>query len=65
MALLTSMGEEPLGPVKAQCPRVGECQSGEAGVDGWVGEHPHRSTGRGKSREFPEGKLEKGITFEM
>jgi hypothetical protein len=29
------MGGEPLGPVKAQCPSVGECQGREAGVGGW------------------------------
>jgi hypothetical protein len=28
------MGGEVLGPVKAQCPIVGECQDREAGVDG-------------------------------
>ena len=26
-----------LGPVKDQCPNVGECQGREAGVGGWVG----------------------------
>jgi hypothetical protein len=32
------MGEETLGPVKARCPSVGELfESGEAGVDGSVG----------------------------
>jgi hypothetical protein len=35
------MGGEALGPVKAQCPNVGECQNQEAGV-GWL-----VSTGRG------------------
>jgi hypothetical protein len=44
---LASMGEEALGPVKAQCPSVGECEDGEAGVGGWVVEQPHRSRGRG------------------
>lgn len=34
---LASMGEEALGPVKAPCPSVGECQGGEAGVGEWVG----------------------------
>jgi hypothetical protein len=37
-------------------------------VDGWVGEHPHRSRGGvgvGWARWFPEEKLGKGITFEM
>jgi len=32
------MGGEVLGPVEARCPRVGECQVGEVGEDGWVGE---------------------------
>jgi hypothetical protein len=31
--------------VKAQCPSVGECQDREAGMGGWVLEHPHRSRG--------------------
>jgi hypothetical protein len=34
-------------------------------VHGWVGEHPHRSRGRGCDRVFAEGKLGKGITFEI
>ena len=29
------MGGEALGPVKALCPSVGECQGGEVGVGGW------------------------------
>ena len=41
------MGGEDLGPVKAKCPCVGECQGGEAGVDGHVGEYHHRSRGWG------------------
>jgi hypothetical protein len=40
------MGGKALGPVKARCPSVGECQGKEAGVDGWVGEYPNRSRGR-------------------
>jgi hypothetical protein len=35
------------------------------GVGGRVGEHPHRSRGRGWDREVLEGKPERGITFEM
>jgi hypothetical protein len=35
------VGGEALGPVKAQCPSVGECQDREAGVSGLV------SRGRG------------------
>jgi hypothetical protein len=37
------MGREALGPVKALCPSVGECQGQEAGVDGLV----KRATGKG------------------
>jgi hypothetical protein len=33
-------------------------------MGGFVGEHPHRGEG-GWDREFLEGKLAKGITFEM
>jgi hypothetical protein len=32
---------------------------------GGVGTHPHRSRGRGMDRGFAEGKLKKGITFEI
>jgi hypothetical protein len=54
------MGGEALGPVKVLCPSVGECQGQEAGVGG-LG-----SRGRGGgNRGFSEGKLGKGITFEM
>ena len=53
------MGGEALGPVKAQCPNVGECQDQEAGVGGLV------SRGRGDRIGGLEGKPEKGITFEM
>jgi hypothetical protein len=40
------MGEDALGPVEAQCPSIREFEGGEAGVGGWVLEHPHRSRGR-------------------
>ena len=40
------MQEEDLGPVKAQCPIVGECEGRQVGMGGWVGEHSHRSRGR-------------------
>ena len=53
------MGRETLGPVKALCPSVGECQGREAGVGGLV------SRGNGRDRGFSEGKPRKGITFEM
>jgi hypothetical protein len=39
------MGGEALGPVKALCPSVGECQGQEAGVGGLV------SRGRGKEEK--------------
>ena len=55
----SSMGGEALGPVKALCPNVGECQDQEAGMRGLV------SRGRGKGMEFSEGKQGKGITFEL
>ena len=41
------MGEEALGPEKARCPSVGECQGGKVGVGVWVGVHPFRSKDRG------------------
>ena len=61
------MGGKVLGPVKSQCPSVGEFEAREVGVGGWVGEHPHRSRGRGNEiRGSRVGrKPGKGITFEM
>jgi hypothetical protein len=54
------MGGEALGPERAQCPSVGECQDSEAGVDRLV------SRGRGNRRGgFSKGKPGKWITFEM
>ena len=54
------MGGEALGPVKILCPSIGECQGQEAGVCG-LG-----SRGKGEEdRGFSEGKLGKGIIFEM
>jgi hypothetical protein len=48
---------EVLGPVKAPCHSVGECQDRELGVGGWV------SRGRGdRIGGVSEGKE---ITFEM
>jgi hypothetical protein len=41
------MGEEALDSMKAQCPRAGEFEVGEAGVCGRVGAHPYRSGGGG------------------
>jgi hypothetical protein len=52
------MGGEALGPVKALCPSIGECQGQETGVD--------RLGSRGERiGYFSEGKLGKGLTFEM
>jgi hypothetical protein len=51
------MGGEALGPVKALCPSVGECQGQEAGVGGLVI--------RGDDREFSKCKPGQGTTFEM
>jgi hypothetical protein len=47
--------------VKVLCPNIGEFQGQEAGVGGLV------SSGvrGGRDRGFSEGKLGKGITFEM
>jgi hypothetical protein len=45
------MGGEALGPIKARCPSVEECQGWEVGVGGWVEEHLHRSWGRGDGIE--------------
>jgi hypothetical protein len=40
------MGGEALGSVKTLCPGVGECEAGEAGVGGWMGDQSHGSRGR-------------------
>ena len=53
------MGGEALGPVKALCPSIGECQGQEWEWLGWGA-----GMGGGDSG-FSEGKLRKGITFEM
>jgi hypothetical protein len=53
------MGGEALGLVKVLCPSVGDCQGQEEGVGGLV------SRGGRRDRGFSEGKLGKGITFEM
>jgi hypothetical protein len=52
------MGGEALGPEKALCPSIGECQDQEWEWVGW-----EKGERRG-DREFSEGKLGKG-TFEM
>jgi hypothetical protein len=49
------MGGEVLGPVKVQCPSVGECQDREAALGGLV------SMGRGDGiRGFLRGNHERG-----
>ena len=54
------MGKEALGPVKAQCPSVGECHGRKEGVGGWMGEHPHKVMERGDGiRGFKRGGLER------
>jgi hypothetical protein len=55
------VGGETLGLVKVICPIIGDCQSQKAGVGGLVS----RGQGGGSDRGFLEGKLGKGITFEM
>jgi hypothetical protein len=50
-----SVEGKALGPVKAPCPSVGECQGKEAGVGGWV---------RNTLIEASRGQG-KGITFEI
>jgi hypothetical protein len=49
------MGGEALGPEKARCPSVGECQDREAGVDGLVSRR--RGDGIGG---FQRGDQERG-----
>jgi hypothetical protein len=52
---LSSIGGEAVGPVKALCPSIGDCQGQEAGVGGLV------NGGGGWGRGFSEGILGKGI----
>jgi hypothetical protein len=51
------MGGEALGPMKAVCPSIGECQYQEWECVGWGA--------GGGDRGFLKGKLGKGIAFEM
>ena len=50
---------EVIGPLKALCPSVRECQGQEAGMGGLV------SMGSGRGGGFLERKPGKGTTFEM
>ena len=57
---------ETLSPIKAWCPSVGEFKGGEAGMSGWVGEHTHRSRGRGYGlRGLWGGGQKREKSFEM
>ena len=49
------MGGEALGPVKALCPSVGECQGQEAGVGGLVSRGSWEGIGG-----FQRGNQERG-----
>jgi hypothetical protein len=61
--LVRHQWEEALGPVMARCPSVRECEGGEVGVGGWVGEGRRRGYGiRGFWRGGESGKW---TTFEM
>jgi hypothetical protein len=53
------MGGEALGPVKALCPSIGDTRTRNG--RGWVVEQGEV----GRDWGFLEGKLGKGITFEM
>ena len=54
------MGGEPLCPVMAPFPSVGEGQGSEVGVCRWVlGENPHRSCGREDEMEYSGGETRK------
>jgi hypothetical protein len=55
------MGGEALGPVKALCPSVGECQGQEA----IMGVLVSRGRGEREDRGFSKGNSRKGITFEI
>jgi hypothetical protein len=60
------MGGEALSPVKALCISVGECQGQGQGQEAGVGGLVSRGRGKGIGGGwFWEGKLGKGITFEM
>jgi hypothetical protein len=54
------VGGEALDPVKVLCSSIGECQGQEAGVGGLGNRERREGIGI-----FLEGKLGKGITFEM
>jgi hypothetical protein len=55
------VGGEALGPMKTLCLSIGELAPGTGSRSGWVGKQGER----GGDREVSEGKLGKGIAFEM
>jgi hypothetical protein len=57
--LVCHQWEERPSLVKVLCPSIGECQDQEWEWVGWG------AGGGGRDRGFLEGKLGKGITFEM
>ena len=61
------MEGDVLGPMAARwMPQCRGMEGGETGVDGWIGEHPHRSGWGCVDGEFSgRGELRKGITFEV
>ena len=58
--MLVINGKRNLDFVKVLCPSIGECQGQEVGMGGLIG----REMGEGRV-DFLEGKLGKGIKFEM
>jgi hypothetical protein len=62
---MASVRGEVLGPVKTRSPSVGECQGGETGGCGWVGNALIEAEGGGCIRLFLDGKPLNGIIFEM
>lgn len=55
------MGGELLGPGKARCLSVEECQEGDVGGSGYVGEHSHRSRHRVGIGGFWRGNWEREV----
>jgi hypothetical protein len=43
-----------------QCPSVGECQGGKAGMGGWLREYPHIGRGREGGIRGSRGETWKG-----
>jgi hypothetical protein len=60
-----SMGVKVLGPVKAWCSSVRECEGGKTGVGGWGNALIEAEGGRMGSGASVVGGTIKGIIFEM